>query len=33
MQRFGEMVWAVHQLDADTSGVNIFVRTKVLVQE
>lgn len=31
MQRYGEMVWAVHQLDADTSGVNLFVRTKALV--
>ncbi len=25
------MVWAVHQLDADTSGVNIFVTEKALV--
>jgi 23S rRNA-/tRNA-specific pseudouridylate synthase len=33
MQRCGEMVWAVQQLDADTSGVNIFVRTKTLVPE
>lgn len=31
MQHFGEMVWAVHQLDADTSGINIFVREKRLV--
>ena len=30
---FGEMVWAVHQLDADTSGVNLFVRKKELVAE
>lgn len=31
IQHFGEMVWAVHQLDADTSGINIFVREKRLV--
>jgi len=31
MRRFDEMVWAVHQLDSDTSGVNIFVREKPLV--
>ena len=31
MQRHGDMVWAVHQLDADTSGVNIFVTEKKLV--
>ena len=24
MRRFGRMVWAVHQLDKDTSGVNLF---------
>lgn len=29
----GQMVWAVHQLDADTSGVNVFVRRKPLVPE
>jgi RluA family pseudouridine synthase len=28
---FGEMVWAVHQLDADTTGVNLFVREPNLV--
>jgi 23S rRNA-/tRNA-specific pseudouridylate synthase len=33
MQRHGEMVWAVHQLDADTSGINIFVRKKPLVPQ
>lgn len=27
------MVWAVHQLDADTSGVNVFVWRKPLVPE
>ncbi len=27
----GNMVWAVHQLDADTSGVNVFVTRKSLV--
>lgn len=33
MRHFGQMVWAVHQLDADTSGVNIFalVRQQVAV--
>ena len=33
LARHGEMVWAVHQLDADTSGINIFVREKRLVPE
>ena len=28
IQAHGGMVWAVHQLDADTSGVNIFVTEK-----
>ena len=28
IQHFGQMVWAIHQLDADTSGVNLFVRKK-----
>lgn len=28
MQRAGAMVWAVHQLDADTSGVNVFTTAK-----
>lgn len=28
MQRAGGMVWAVHQLDADTSGVNVFTTEK-----
>jgi 23S rRNA-/tRNA-specific pseudouridylate synthase len=31
MQRHGGMVWAVHQLDADTSGVNLFVTERRLV--
>ncbi len=31
IQRHGGMVWAVHQLDADTSGINLFVRRKDLV--
>lgn len=31
IQRHGGMVWAVHQLDADTSGVNVFVLEKRLV--
>lgn len=29
----GRMVWAVHQLDADTSGAILFVRRKGLVAE
>jgi 23S rRNA pseudouridine1911/1915/1917 synthase len=29
--RHGGMVWAVHQLDADTSGVNVFATRKALV--
>ncbi len=31
MKRCGGKVWAVHQLDADTTGVNIFVTQKKLV--
>jgi len=31
MQRQGGMVWAVHQLDADTSGLNLFVTRRELV--
>jgi len=31
IRHFGAMTWAVHQLDADTSGVNVFVREKRLV--
>lgn len=31
MKHHGAMVWAVHQLDADTSGVNLFVTDKQLV--
>jgi RluA family pseudouridine synthase len=31
IKRQDAMVWAVHQLDADTTGVNIFVKEKVLV--
>jgi len=31
MQRHKGKVWAVHQLDADTTGVNIFVTEKRLV--
>jgi 23S rRNA-/tRNA-specific pseudouridylate synthase len=33
MQRHGSMTWAVHQLDADTSGINVFVRRKELVAQ
>lgn len=32
MQRHGGMVWAVHQLDADTTGVNLFVTKKKKVR-
>lgn len=32
MQHYRRMIWAVHQLDRDTSGVNLFVRRKALVQ-
>lgn len=28
MRHFDRMVWAVHQLDADTSGVNLFTLSK-----
>ena len=31
-QRQGGMIWAVHQLDADTTGLNIFVKQRHLVQ-
>jgi 23S rRNA-/tRNA-specific pseudouridylate synthase len=31
IQYTGSMAWAVHQLDADTTGVNLFVRRKRLV--
>lgn len=31
MRAARRMVWAVHQLDADTSGVNVFVRKRSLV--
>lgn len=31
MKKYDTMVWAVHQLDADTSGVNLFVTKKKLV--
>lgn len=31
MTHYGRMVWAVHQLDGDTSGLNVFVRRKELV--
>ncbi len=33
IKRAGKMVWAVHQLDADTTGVNIFVTQKKLVSQ
>lgn len=28
MQHVGRMVWAVHQLDGDTSGLNVFTRKR-----
>jgi 23S rRNA-/tRNA-specific pseudouridylate synthase len=33
LQRAGQMVWVVNQLDADTTGLNLFVKEKALVQE
>lgn len=33
IQHFGQMVWAVHQLDADTSGVCLFSLNKQLVTD
>lgn len=33
MQRRRGMIWAVHQLDADTTGVNVFVSKKSLVPQ
>ena len=32
MRRAGGMVWAVHQLDADTTGVNLFTTERALVE-
>lgn len=32
MAHYRRMIWAVHQLDRDTSGLNVFVRRKKLVQ-
>ena len=33
MERAGEMIWVVNQLDADTSGLNLFVKAKALVKD
>ena len=33
IEYFGRMVWAVHQLDADTSGLCLFALSKSLVSE
>jgi 23S rRNA-/tRNA-specific pseudouridylate synthase len=33
MERHGGPVWAVHQLDADTTGLNVFATRKKLVPE
>lgn len=33
MQHYRRKIWAVHQLDADTTGVNLFVRRKALVAQ
>jgi RluA family pseudouridine synthase len=32
VQRYVSMTWAIHQLDADTSGINVFVRRRHLVK-
>lgn len=32
MEHFRRMIWAVHQLDAETSGLLLFVRRKKLVE-
>lgn len=32
IRRFGRMVWAVHQLDKDTSGVNLFALRREAVR-
>lgn len=32
MRHYRRMIWAVHQLDKDTSGLNLFVRRKNLVK-
>lgn len=31
MKHFDQKIWAVHQLDADTTGINLFVKEKKLV--
>lgn len=31
MEHYRRMIWAVHQIDKDTSGLNLFVRRKKLV--
>ena len=33
MQHEEEMIWVIHQLDADTTGLNLFVREKKLVKK
>ncbi len=33
MKHYRRMIWAVHQIDAETSGVLVFVRRKALVAE
>ena len=33
IERHGSMVWAIHQLDADTTGVNVFVTQRRLVKQ
>jgi 23S rRNA-/tRNA-specific pseudouridylate synthase len=32
LERAGQMVWVVNQLDADTTGLNLFVKEKTLVK-
>lgn len=33
IERCGTMVWAIHQLDADTTGVNLFTSERALVRK
>lgn len=32
IEHFDQMIWAIHQIDADTTGLNFFVKQKELVQ-
>ena len=33
IKHIGQMVWVIHQIDADTTGLNLFVREKRLVKQ